>query len=383
LLLTRTREAGTSLTLSLIDVDRFKQVNDRHGHEVGDGVLVALSRAIADVAPGSGYRLGGDEFAIVSQGSDERAVALTAQLQHLFAHEQEHDALVPERVSISAGIALFPEHAEDLHSRENRADIALYQSKHKGRSASTLFVTESDPQLLGGLHDGGGRGVDPTAGVAMAQRLVALVDTFAEVGAAAGSLLDSETFSSALQQWRASDGNHSRCVAQLVAALGRRFGIESGELDQLETAAYLHDLGKIAIPSQILNKPGPLTGSERRLVERHPEIGDALLSGFDCGPVAEFVLHHHERWDGNGYPHRLAGAEIPFGSRLIFVADAFDALTSDRAYRKGVSIEAAMHELRRESGRQFDPLVVDALHEHLAQGKPVPAPLTLRAAWSC
>jgi diguanylate cyclase (GGDEF)-like protein len=384
LLLARTRQTGTSLMLCLIDVDRFKQVNDRHGHEVGDNVLVALSRAISQVAPGSGYRLGGDEFAIVSAGSDERAVSLTAQLQHSFAREQEHDALVSECVSISAGIALFPKHAEDLHSLKKRADAALYQSKHKGRSASTLCVTESDPQLLDALgDDDGDRGVEPTGGVAMAQRLVALVDTFAEVGAAAGSLLDSETFSSALRQWRASDGNHSRYVARLVAALGRRFGIEGSELEQLETAAYLHDLGKIAIPSQILNKPGPLTRGERRLVERHPEIGHALLNGFDCEPVAEFVLHHHERWDGNGYPHRRAGAEIPFASRLIFVADAFDALTSDRAYRKGVSVEAAMQELRRESGRQFDPLVVEALHEYLAHGTPISAPPTLRAAWSC
>ena len=125
-------------------------------------------------------------------------------------------------------------------------------------------------------------------------------------------------------------------------------------------------MGKIAVPESILSKPGPLSDTERDLVERHSLIGFELLRGMGLSPVDTYVLHHHEQWAGTGYPHGLAGAEIPFGSRLILVADAFDALTSDRAYRRGVSVEAAMHELQGESGRQFDPLIVAALHEHLA-----------------
>jgi HD-GYP domain-containing protein (c-di-GMP phosphodiesterase class II) len=135
------------------------------------------------------------------------------------------------------------------------------------------------------------------------------------------------------------------------------------------------------VPEHILNKADRLTPIEQSLVERHSLIGYELVRGLALSPVDLYVLHHHERWDGTGYPHRLAGAEIPFGSRVILVADAFDALTSDRSYRRGISIEAAMQELQAESGRQFDPAVVSVLHDLLAQGRP--AALTFEESeWS-
>ncbi len=128
----------------------------------------------------------------------------------------------------------------------------------------------------------------------------------------------------------------------------------------------MHDIGKIVLSDHVLGKPAPLSDDERALVERHTIVGYELLRDLGIGQSAEFVLHHHERWDGTGYPHRLAGAEIPFGARIILVADAFEALTSDRPYRRAVSVEAAIREVQSESSRQFDPLVVSALHEHFA-----------------
>jgi putative nucleotidyltransferase with HDIG domain len=183
-------------------------------------------------------------------------------------------------------------------------------------------------------------------------------------------MLPAPGYSGVLDRWRGFDGNHSQAVARLAVELARRLGVEGEELEHIHLAALLHDIGKVAMPEHILNKAGRLTDVEQALVERHSVIGYELVRGLALSPVDAYVLHHHERWDGGGYPHGLAGAEIPFGSRVILVADAFDALTSNRSYRAGISIEAAMQELQAESGRQFDPLVVAALHDLLAQAPP-------------
>jgi diguanylate cyclase (GGDEF)-like protein/putative nucleotidyltransferase with HDIG domain len=360
----------SEFVLCLIDIDHFKQVNDRHGHLAGDAVLRALSEAIEQAAPEQGYRLGGDEFALLLEQSASAAVAIADELEKRFTATQQ--GLVPEPVTISAGIAVFPEHADDLHSLKKRADMALYQSKYNGRARATVYAEDvHDADIADEL------GFDfPLVDIRLvtAQRLASLVDAISDAGAHAQGILAPPIYTDVLDRWRSFDGNHSRSVAALTVALAGRLGVEGDELDQIRLAALLHDVGKIAVPENILSKPGPLSDNERELVERHSLIGYELLRGMGLSPVDTYVLHHHEQWAGTGYPHGLAGAEIPFGSRLILVADAFDALTSDRSYRRGVSVEAAMHELQGESGRQFDPLIVAALHEHLAH------PVTLAEA---
>ena len=348
--------------LCLIDIDHFKQVNDRHGHLAGDAVLNSLATAIEQAAPGRGYRLGGDEFALLLDKSAGDVTATANELEQLFTATQQ--GLVPEPVTISAGLAVFPEHADDLHSLKKRADMALYQSKYNGRARSTVYADDGrDSELADELaYD------FPLVDIRLvtAQRLASLVDAISDASAHAQGTLAPTIYTDVLDRWRSFDGNHSRSVATLTVALARRLGVEGEELDQIRLAALLHDVGKIAVPDNILSQSGPLSDNERELVERHSLIGFELLRGMGLSPVDTYVLHHHEEWAGTGYPHGLAGAEIPFGSRLILVADAFDALTSDRSYRRGVSVEAAMHELQGESGRQFDPLIVAALHEHLA-----------------
>jgi HD-GYP domain-containing protein (c-di-GMP phosphodiesterase class II) len=136
-------------------------------------------------------------------------------------------------------------------------------------------------------------------------------------------------------------------------------------VDHLRLAGLLHDLGKIGLPDAILKAPRRLTEEEYAVVKRHPEFGHSLLEGLGIEPVEEWVLHHHEHWDGSGYPHGLAGEEIPFGSRLILVADAYDAITTERSYRAATSPEQAIVELRCNAGSQFDPRVVTALEAHL------------------
>jgi HD-GYP domain-containing protein (c-di-GMP phosphodiesterase class II) len=137
-------------------------------------------------------------------------------------------------------------------------------------------------------------------------------------------------------------------------------GLAQELVELTRLAASLHDLGKLAIPEEILRKPGPLTDAERLVLERHPQIGYRMLESLGVDPVANWVLHHHERWDGTGYPEGLAQGQIPLGARIIFVADAFDAMTSERVYRRKLSIDDALAELERCAATQFDPNVVAA-----------------------
>jgi putative nucleotidyltransferase with HDIG domain len=155
-------------------------------------------------------------------------------------------------------------------------------------------------------------------------------------------------------------GSHSERVAQLSEEISENLHLSADETELIRLAASLHDLGKLAIPEEILRKPAALTDAERIVLERHPQIGHRMLESLGVEPIAEWVLHHHERWDGTGYPEGLAGDAIPIGARVIFVADAFDAMTSNRLYRPALTHDAALAEVERCSGTQFDPEVVTA-----------------------
>jgi len=168
---------------------------------------------------------------------------------------------------------------------------------------------------------------------------------------------------------------HLRHVAELARRDGRRLGLDPEVLDELARAAELHDIGKMAIPDAILNKPGPLDAHEWQFIKRHTLIGEGILSAAPAlVPVAKIIRSSHERYDGNGYPDRLAGEDIPLAARIVAVCDAYDAMTADRAYRRAMSPEAALEELRRGSRTQFDPDVVAAFAEALAERPAAPRP---------
>ena len=159
---------------------------------------------------------------------------------------------------------------------------------------------------------------------------------------------------------------HSHRVAHYAGVLGDTLGLPSSARRDLHYGSLLHDIGKIGIPDAILNKPGKLTDAEWEIMRRHPEIGTRMVAGVEfLRPALPIILAHHERWDGGGYPHGLAGEAIPLGARIFQVADTLDAIVSDRPYRRGQPLEVALAEIRRHAATQFDPMVVEAL-EHLA-----------------
>ncbi len=332
------REQAYPLSLCLVDIDDFKRINDRYGHPGGDKVLAQLATRLRQ--GGEAFRLGGDEFAILLPGRDGEGarVAAEAIVQRIAAVELE-PAGPAGSVTVSAGIATVPVEGLDRDELVRRADSALYWAKEYGKDQVRLYRPD-------------------VVEIAELKRLAAGPDRAARFRAAA-------SLARAVDARDAYTGSHSERVADLAARIASRLGIDHEQVELTRLAGSLHDLGKLAIPEEILRKPGPLTDTERTLLQRHPQIGFRMLESLGVDPVADWVLHHHERWDGSGYPNAVAGDTIPLGARIIFVADAFDAMTSDRVYRDRLSDVEALDELERCSGSQFDPAIVAALAEEL------------------
>jgi diguanylate cyclase (GGDEF)-like protein len=332
------RAEGRQLALCMIDVDDFKQINDTHGHAAGDSVLAEIATRLR--RSGETFRLGGDEFALVLPGCDELTGCAAARsvIERVVAGGYEH-GIIP---GISAGVAVFPQHAVDRKELVRQADRALYASKRLGKNR-----VEPCPE-------GDGRSGE-------LRRLAAGPDRAARLHAAA-------SLAHAVDARDTYTGSHSHAVGELAGSLAGRLGLEPEEVELTRLAGSLHDLGKLAVPEEILRKPGPLNAAERLVLERHPDIGFRMLDSLSIEPVATWVRHHHERWDGRGYPAGLEGDGIPLGARIILVADAFDAMTSDRTYRSAMPPDRALAELEDCAGSQFDPRVVEAMKAELASG---------------
>jgi diguanylate cyclase (GGDEF)-like protein/putative nucleotidyltransferase with HDIG domain len=319
---------GTGGSIVLIDVDDFKLVNDTLGHAAGDGVLCEIGRIAAGVtrSADSFARVGGEEFALL--------LPETSQLDALIVAERLRRAIaaapiLPDRtVTVSAGIATWPEDGSALEELENKADGALYWAKRNGKNLCAV-ATEVVVAEEGDARHG------------MLAHLHALVAT-----------IDSQHLNTR---------DHSQNVAAYAAAIGDRIGLSREQSVMLRRAALFHDIGKVAVRRDVLNKPSRLTDAEFEEIKVHAVVGGAVLahSGFEI--EADWVRHHHERIDGRGYPDGLAGDSIPLEARIIFVADSFEAMTSDRPYHAGIPVPDAVAELRRCAGTQFDPRMVEAL----------------------
>ncbi len=328
---------GAQLTLCMIDIDDFKRVNDGYGHPAGDRLLALIGSQLRQ--DGEAFRLGGDEFALVlTCGAGEGRFIAERVVERIAA--VEHEAV--GTISVSAGVATFPEHADERSELVRCADEALYRAKWRGKNRVATFDASAPQGDRLPLPD-----TDRAARLRAASALVR-----------ASEVRDAQT------------GAHADSVANLAERIARRLGLDGEQVALIRLAALLHDIGKLATPADVLSKVSALTASERDVVERHPQTAFEMLEGLGVEPVATWVRHHHERWDGAGYPSGLTGAAIPLGARILFVADAYDAITTDRVYRRARSHAEAVAELERCSGSQFDPVVVTALVDELGTMRP-------------
>jgi diguanylate cyclase (GGDEF)-like protein len=342
---------GTEFSLCIVDVDDFKHINDTYGHHVGDDVLVALAEILRSARGGDAFRCGGDEFALIFPFDGTGAFERVSEVQEGVAGL----GLTP--VTVSVGIASYPSQAPDADGLQRMADGALYWSKHHGKNRSFVY----SPKVVR-IHSAKDLEweTERVARLRAAKNIVRFVDA-----------KDPST------------ANHSETVSALAAAIGAELGLDESAVDQLALAGLLHDIGKIGIPDGLLQADRGLSPVEFDTVKAHPALGYSLLEGLGIAPIDEWILHHHENWDGSGYPDRLAGEDIPFGSRIIRVADAFEAMTANRPYRSAQTVDYALAELRVNCGRQFEPTVVAAVEAYLAKApEGVPDRPTLAAGVS-
>ena len=321
------------LTLCLIDIDDFKSINDRFGHPAGDRILARVGGLLRQ--GGEAFRLGGDEFAVLLTGIDERAALMAAKSIAGRIGSLEDDEV--DKVVVSVGVATLPVEGAGRDEFVRLADRALYWAKEHGKNQVRVYRPD-------------------VVDLAQLKRLGAGSDRAARYRAAA-------SLAKAVDARDEYTGSHSARVSEIAARIASRLGLDAEQIELIRLATSLHDLGKLSIPEEILRKPDALNDAERLVLERHPRIGFQMLESLGVDPIADWVLHHHERWDGNGYPDRLRGEEIPLGARIIFVADAYDAMTSDRVYRRRLTDEEAVSELVRCAGTQFDPSIVTAFIE--------------------
>ncbi len=319
------KERGSSVSVCLLDVDDLKDINDRYGHPVGDLVLGAVGARLA--SSGEAFRLGGDEFALLLPDVEPEQARLLVELVLV---DVALEVGLDEPIKVSGGIATYPRDEETPGGLVDRADEALYQAKR--HAPGSVYVRSANgPGLRALVAD------SPTDRATRLQAAMSLAR--------------------AVDSRDAHGGSHSQSVGRLAARIAARLGSDVDECELVELAGRLHDLGKVAIPDELLEKPGPLAPDERVVLERHPTVGSHMLTSLGLRVVSGWVLHHHERWDGTGYPSGLAGEAIPLPARILAVADAFDAMIN----RSRLSQTEAVGELEREAGTQFDPAVVAAL----------------------
>lgn len=340
--LARARRSGGSPAVLIIDVDHFKAINDRYGHPAGDRALAEIARRLRSVSRDADLlaRHGGEEFAVlVPDAHPTELVGIGERLRQRVASgpvQLDQDRWAP--VTVSVGAALYPAHGRTPGELMSAADQALYLAKAHGR----------DRVVVAGAASSGGASppsIDRTAMVDYLRHVADQVDG------------------------RLSGYEHSQAISRWTLLLANEFGLDEGARRCVELAGRLHDIGKIMVPECILIKPGRLTEEEWVEMRRHPDYGSRLalaVPGLDA--VAVVIRQHHERYDGLGYPDRLAGPSIRIGARILAVCDSWAAMLSTRPYQRMMSEDEAREELDRGRASQFDPEVVEVFLELHARG---------------
>ena len=349
------------LSVAFVDIDQFKVVNDSYGHAAGDVVLRGVAQLLAANLRASDLlgRYGGEEFMLIlTETNVEEGAVLVEKLRSLVERERfTVDSNPSLSVTISIGIVGGVGAQLRMEALVRDADAAMYSAKSLGRNQTYVFAEPNDDARV------------PGAPISAAGRARA-VEIGRQARDAATAALTAVI--APLAHYR---GRPSGLISSVVVAMARSLQLPEAEVDRIRVAALLHDVGKVAVPKEILDKPAALTSAEWRSVVQHPRIGQVILEQAaalkDAVPI---ILHHHERFAGHGYPYGLRASEIPLGARIVAVADAYDAMVNDRPYKLAISHDAAIDELRRHSGTQFDPELVTLFCDLFAITAPTPDP---------
>jgi diguanylate cyclase (GGDEF)-like protein/putative nucleotidyltransferase with HDIG domain len=329
----RARRNNRPLSLLVADVDAFRMLNEQHGHEEGDRVLARLAEVLEsqqrriDISA----RISGEEFAVILPDTDEHGAYVLAERLRRAIRDQLADG--PAAATASFGVASCPHHGASSAELLHACDHAVGVAKRLGGDRSVIFNAQISADLLGAEMERQVQGEGHLAAVLVLAEALDMRDT--------------------------STARHSQTVGRYAKLLAHELGLGDA-VERVQLAGLLHDVGKVGIPDSILQKPGALDDAEWAEMRKHPELGARILQGANLEDISGWVLAHHERPDGRGYPQGLSRDEIPVPARILAVADAYEAMTTDRVYKRAMDHVAAQAELLRCSGTQFDADMVGA-----------------------
>jgi diguanylate cyclase (GGDEF)-like protein len=354
-----------NVSVVMIDVDHFKSINDNHGHPAGDAVLRSVASVIKNDCRDVDIpvRYGGEEFLLVlPEVNTEGAIVVAERIRRSLLAEIVHHEDVEICVTASMGIASFPEHAQNQQQLLDLADKSLYLSKRLGRNQVHAAQDLNQDNLIA-IEQAEKSKLEATAPAYKPTNFVApsvppgvedkeeLVPEVVEMVKALASTLYSKSEYNKV---------HHLETARLSELLAKVMGLSQGQVEQIRVAGLLHNVGTLSVPAELMSKEGAYTKEEKEIIKQQPILGAQLLRPIRAlREVCEILEHHHERWDGTGYPSGMSGEEIPLAARIIHIVESYHAMISDRPYRPAMSTERAIQSLREGAGSQFDPFLVD------------------------